>query len=161
MRAFDFEAVTFNSSVFCVPCLPEGVSVEGDGVFPIFANSEWDAYPVCDVCRSEHDYVLLTAAGGIWKRERKWSEKMRDFSQRCRDHSLALPSCTPFGSYTLIYVDRAGEEHCGKCANNVDLELELDSFGTYDEGPTLECASCGDEIESSYGEVENEDPPSL
>lgn len=63
MKAWHFYAVVYNDCIYCVDCLPEGITAESDGVFPIFANSEWDYYPVCDVCLREHDYVCLTDFG--------------------------------------------------------------------------------------------------
>lgn len=61
MNAFDYEAVAFDGSVYCVDCLPVGISVNSPDVMPVFADSEWDSYPVCDVCGYEHDYVNLLA----------------------------------------------------------------------------------------------------
>lgn len=59
MKAYDFDAVTYDASVYCTECLPDGVSVDDEEVHPIFADSEWDSYPVCDACGTEHDYVSL------------------------------------------------------------------------------------------------------
>lgn len=59
MKSYDYEAVVYEASVCCVECLPTGVSVNDDDVSPVFADSEWDYYPVCDVCGAEHDYVQL------------------------------------------------------------------------------------------------------
>ncbi len=57
MRAYDYEAVTYNGEVYCVECLPDGVDDTQPDVYPIFADSEWEYVPVCDVCGFEHDYV--------------------------------------------------------------------------------------------------------
>ena len=59
MNAVDWYAVAWDGDVYCADCLPDGVGVEDDGVYPIFADSEWDRYPVCCVCGAEHDYVGL------------------------------------------------------------------------------------------------------
>lgn len=59
MKAYDFYAVVYDSSVLCVECLPKNVNVHDESVYPIFANSEWDYYPVCEYCDREHDYVTL------------------------------------------------------------------------------------------------------
>ena len=59
MKAYDYKAVTYDGSIYCIGCLPHGVTAESDEVFPIFADSEWDYVPVCDVCGKEHDYVIL------------------------------------------------------------------------------------------------------
>lgn len=57
MKSYDYEAVTYDSDVYCVECLPE--DFDEDDVFPIFADSEWDYVPTCCVCGAEHDYVIL------------------------------------------------------------------------------------------------------
>lgn len=63
MHAFDYEAVVYEGEIYCTGCLPEGVSVESDEVSPIFADSEWDYYPICSVCGETHTYMNLTAEG--------------------------------------------------------------------------------------------------
>ena len=64
MKAFDFEAVIFfDGAVRCVGCLPDGITADHIDVHPIFANSEWDYYPTCDVCGCQHEYVTLTRRG--------------------------------------------------------------------------------------------------
>lgn len=60
MKAWDYDAVTYDGAVYCVGCLPKGVNVNSDDVHPIFASDEWD-YPgaTCDVCGETHDYMGL------------------------------------------------------------------------------------------------------
>jgi len=65
MKSYDYYAVAYDASVYCVKCLPEGVTVNSEDVYPVFADSEWDYYPVCDVCGTVHDYVNLIEEGGI------------------------------------------------------------------------------------------------
>jgi hypothetical protein len=155
MNACDFDAYAYDGAVYCDGCLPEGV--DDEECSPIFAGSEWDCYPVCDKCRYEHDYVNLTSNGMTWRREREWSAKMKAFGQDCRDHKIPLPSFAPFGGYTMIYVERDGSEVCGKCANDTDKTLPIVDYGTYDEGPTIQCAECNDDIESSYGDPDEKE----
>lgn len=57
MKAWDYDAVTYDGDVYCVGCLPDGVTEEDEEVCPIFASDEWDSTPVCCVCGEEHDYV--------------------------------------------------------------------------------------------------------
>ena len=57
MKSFDFCAVTYGSEVYCVECLPDGVTADSEEVSPIFADSEWDCFPVCDACGEVHGYV--------------------------------------------------------------------------------------------------------
>ena len=56
-RPYDFNAVVYNGDVYCVSCLPEGVTQETDDVTPIFADENWDHIPTCCECGEEHDYV--------------------------------------------------------------------------------------------------------
>ena len=57
MKAYDYKAVAYDGEIYCVECLPDGITVDDDEVSPIFADSEWDTYPVCDTCGAEHEYV--------------------------------------------------------------------------------------------------------
>jgi hypothetical protein len=58
MKSFDYDAVvTEDGEICCVECAPKGDHS------PIFADSEWDHYPVCEQCGAVHDYVSLTEEG--------------------------------------------------------------------------------------------------
>ena len=60
MKSWEYRAVTTeDGSVYCVTCVPK---TQEQNVYPIFADTEWDSYPVCDACRREHDYVVLINA---------------------------------------------------------------------------------------------------
>lgn len=63
MNAVEFNAVTYDGTVLCIGCLPEGIGDDSEGVEPIFCASEWDNYPVCDDCGKVHEYVSLTEHG--------------------------------------------------------------------------------------------------
>lgn len=56
MKAYDYDAVVYNGSVYCVECLS---AKELKNSEPIFADSEWDYIPVCEECGYEHDYVNI------------------------------------------------------------------------------------------------------
>jgi len=71
MKSYDFDAVVYNSEIYCIECLPEGVTEDSEEVMPIFADSEWDLYPVCTVCHEIHDYVNLTIEGQKYELEQK------------------------------------------------------------------------------------------
>jgi hypothetical protein len=62
VKAYEFDAVAYEGEVYCVQCLPDGLTVDSNGVHPIFANSEWDCVPVCDRCGMEHTYIVLIDA---------------------------------------------------------------------------------------------------
>lgn len=59
MFDFEFEAVVYAGHVFCVECLPHGVSVGDEEVTPIFAGSEQEGPILCDNCGAEHDYMSI------------------------------------------------------------------------------------------------------
>jgi len=63
MKSYDYDAMTYDGAVYCTECLPDGVNPKSDEVFPIFADSEWDYYPTCDVCGYKHEYMSLTSDG--------------------------------------------------------------------------------------------------
>jgi hypothetical protein len=61
MKAWDYDFVTYDGEIYCIDHSPAGLN--HDGVNPIFASSEWDYYPSCDVCGKLCDYVGLTSDG--------------------------------------------------------------------------------------------------
>ncbi len=54
MKSYNYYACVLDGEVYCNECLPSLSGIE-----PIFANSEWDCYPVCCECGEVHDYVIL------------------------------------------------------------------------------------------------------
>jgi len=60
MKSNYFEAVIFDRDVYCIDCLPPGVTVNDNDVIPIFASDKWRCYPTCCVCGRIHDYVNIT-----------------------------------------------------------------------------------------------------
>ena len=67
LHATDFRAVVVGCDVLCLDCFRQtGIDPEDPAsppVYPVFANSEWDYFPVCDACGEVHDYVKLTGDG--------------------------------------------------------------------------------------------------
>lgn len=62
MKSFDYEAyTTADGECYCCGCIAEDTAK--DELYPIFADSEWDSYPVCAKCGEEHTYVSLTSEG--------------------------------------------------------------------------------------------------
>jgi len=74
MKSYDYDAVTFDGEVFCCGCLPDGLTVNSADVMPVFADSEWDGYPVCANCGEVHDYVSLTPDGCLYECGRRYIE---------------------------------------------------------------------------------------
>ena len=65
------------------------------------------------------------------------------------------------GAYTVIFQDR-GEILCADCAKKAYLSRDYDLdqgiySGLYDEGPSEYCYECGEEIQASYGDPEEEE----
>jgi hypothetical protein len=97
MNATDFNAVTYDGAVYCNTCLPSEVTIDSEGVSPIFAGSEWDCYPTCDACHAEHDYVSLTTEG---RRER--DERLaRKHNMEIWREAILVVACDECGEYEL------------------------------------------------------------
>ena len=62
MKSYDYYAMVLDGDVFCTEHLTKEQKEESH---PIFADSEWDFYPVCCQCDEVHDYVNLTDDGRI------------------------------------------------------------------------------------------------
>lgn len=158
MRCDYYDAVTYDGAVYCVGCLDsvnEGrmehqrVTEDCDEVSPIFADSEWDYYPTCDVCHTEHDYVSLTSDGMRWRSRRQWSDRIVSML----NNNGKLPAFTSVGCYPLAYYNvPKGEMYCPKCANDTSKELTLTDADVYWEGAPHDCDECGEPIESAYGD---------
>lgn len=60
--------------------------------------------------------------------------------------------------YPLIFVNMQGEVICEKCAREKGFkELQAEFvWDTFLEGTPMQCDSCGEEIESAYGDPELE-----
>jgi hypothetical protein len=59
MFAYDYDAVTYDGSVYCTECLPGSAAKHPEEIDPIFADSEWDTPPVCENCGEEHTYMTI------------------------------------------------------------------------------------------------------
>lgn len=57
MKAYDFDAVVYESEVYCLDCLE--VDLDDDDVSPIFASDEWDYMPCCCICQETFDYMNI------------------------------------------------------------------------------------------------------
>jgi len=66
----NFDCVVYGCSHYCNECLPDGVDINSDEVFPVFSTTELDYYPVCEECGEQHTYMTLTTEGrrneGFW-----------------------------------------------------------------------------------------------
>ena len=68
-----------------------------------------------------------------------------------------LPQYSSIGCYTILYLSKASEPLCADCAS--DPENKADVCGDFAEGAPIECAVCGKQIESSYGDPDAEADP--
>jgi len=57
MKSYDYDAVFYDGEIYCNECCP--VNLNDEDVMPIFADSEWESYPVCCECGYEHDYMNI------------------------------------------------------------------------------------------------------
>lgn len=74
-----------------------------------------------------------------------------------------LPAFTSIGSYTIVYHNIHCDPLCAKCAqvcadDSESNEYDIVETGVYWEGPTVQCAGCDEDIESSYGDPDNIGP---
>lgn len=146
MKAFDFDAVTYDCADYCTEHCP--VPLNHDGVFPVFADSEWDSYPTCIVCGEKHTYVNLTAEGRI--NEFNANDRIRDLM---RANKGELPKYSWPGCYPMYYYDSDNNLLCQPCAmKNDEFDKPLMALEINYEDAGLYCDHCGERIESAYAE---------
>ena len=59
MSIWHYEAMTWDGDVYCVECLPEGVTI--DDAQAIFVIDQWpNPGAPCGYCDKIHDYMSLT-----------------------------------------------------------------------------------------------------
>lgn len=129
MKSWEFNAVTYEASVYCNSCLPEGISIDSDEVFPVFADSEWDYYPTCAICFHRHDYVGLTEDGVDY--EAQYSEPDTE--------DIVIYSCGSLGGSTGVGVvdgSSADDAFFGSAFSSEDealdaIRLYIDQYGYY------------------------------
>lgn len=154
MKSYDYTAITFDADVYCAwprDCAPEGAytgeyenghAVLTEEAHPIFADSEWDTYPVCGSCHEVHDYVSLTTDGRIalWDRATAHeTERVKNFRLGEDKRGLLEKFAFP-GGYPVEYFTKDGSLLCADCANEVRLENITDKVyydGTLDPSDAI------------------------
>ena len=63
-----------------------------------------------------------------------------------------LPAFAWPGGYPIVYYLGDGDAICSKCVNDYHSYKQVKYGDVYWEGPPEECAECGAEIESAYGD---------
>jgi hypothetical protein len=107
MKSYDYEAVSCDGAIYCTQCLPAGITEDSEGVHPVFADSEWDYYPVCDHCHGVHDYVSLTSDGLQAFADFALAKSLKDGTKL--DSNVRLVSATSrFGRSIPVYDDGFG-----------------------------------------------------
>lgn len=67
-----------------------------------------------------------------------------------------LPTHTNMGGYPLYYLDQQDTLHCAACATKNKDKIVY--HNVHWEGVSLDCEECREEIESAYGEPDEEQP---
>lgn len=67
-----------------------------------------------------------------------------------RNEDGTLMGMTFPGCYPIVYYTACGDVLCPECAE-VEDECNITGVDTYMEGPIIQCAECGVEIDSAYG----------
>jgi len=80
-----------------------------------------------------------------------------------RDEKGKLPEFAWPGGYPILYLDKENSVLCAKCANTLDT-VEEDwsddkptAYFIYWEGPAEICEECNCDIESAYGNPDEEE----
>ena len=82
-----------------------------------------------------------------------------------RNDKGELPAFAWPGGYPMFYVDGDGQCLCATCATkSLNDPDEIPSFkpiayDVYYEGPTMQCDNCNADIESAYGDPDEEVQP--
>lgn len=77
------------------------------------------------------------------------------FPERLPDGTL--PAFAWPGGYPIVYLSEDGDEWCAKCASDPDAFPPILYAQLHEEGVPISCAGCGMEIESAYGDPDQED----
>lgn len=116
-------------------------------------------YETCGTCGYDHsyDYDMLSPqdlAKALHAHMEAGDEDMLPMRHHHMTHGKSedFPSYTSVGSYPMLYCLPSGDCFCGDCASKLPhkdrKKLIKDVFY---EGAPEECAECGKEIESAYG----------
>lgn len=76
-----------------------------------------------------------------------------------RDSDGKLPAYAWFGKYPIFYLDKGGNVMCADCATQslrYDDDMSACDGDVYWEGAPIHCEDCNCEIESVYGDPDEE-----
>lgn len=63
VKSYQVVGWTIEGSVLCPNCVVDDM-LDEDQTMPIFADSEWQGQPVCDVCHEPIEYVTVLEVSG-------------------------------------------------------------------------------------------------
>ncbi len=88
-------------------------------------------------------------------KEDKTMTKVRATEVLVKEYDGKLPAVSWVGGYRLMYFNEMGEVFCSECANKRFQDEPL-YYEVYDEGPMLHCEDCNAELESNYGDPDED-----
>jgi len=121
-------AVLYNGMFRCYDCLPDGVGMDSDGVYPIKAQNKFE-YPVrCEICDKVHAYMRLEnqkLSDGIKKEIEKVEEEIAELEDQ-RD-TLEIEDYEPYQDSFNDWLDEVSiVEIPGVNLSASDILLEMD-----------------------------------
>jgi hypothetical protein len=111
--------------------------------------------------RSSHSIRSKKARRATRRKERLPTVSTRVYRKVGKKFGEKLPAYTSHGSYPLVYYTKHQDQLCADCASKPRyLSDPVTDVDVYYEGPPIECEDCGKEIQSAYGDPnENEGSP--
>lgn len=74
MKSYDVVGWVLDGEAYCPAHKP--ADLPDEQAYPIFADSEWDYYPVCGECRERIEDVSLTSDGAKYEHESAIDHKL-------------------------------------------------------------------------------------
>lgn len=135
---------------------------EGDNEFipgafevrPVYCwdGEEADYERFCTECKDNLE-LPLTEEGRLEKIKTKCTPEVNEL----RDDKGQLPAYAWPGGYPIMYFDTDMSVICPKCANLLDWnDAGITAFQLHMEGPAETCENCYTQIDSAYGDPDEE-----
>ena len=106
----------------------------------------------CIRCLGEADQVMLTSRGTY-----EILSPTTDVEAAHRVYDNLFCNWAWAGGYSVIFTTDQGDVFCAECAKRAFIVDRKDvTADVYDEGPTVCCDGCNREIESSYGDPDED-----
>lgn len=98
----------------------------------------------CNLSNNNFSIRLVFFMGGV---------KMNKYEIEVKEKGK-LPHCSDPGAYPIYYVSKSSEISCYDCASEQPEWIEIHDI--HWEGPPMICEGCNKEIESAYGDPDEE-----